>query len=229
MIMSKWKRDKTSTEDLDNTKRKPLIPIPASLLLLICLGFSILAFTARNMTLIIMLGGAEFALAALLRVEFKVFVQLLRFFLIQSVIITGLYLLRLGLEEGIMPGFRISCQIVLAMAPGTIALNSIPNSQMMRSLNRILPAKASFVLTTSLRFLPLLRRELQSIYEAQILRGARITRSDLYRIRNWPDFIHCLIVPFTVQIFKMTRETATAAQIRNFGMYKERTFWPGDD
>lgn len=206
----------------------PLLPVPAGLLLLICLGFSIAAFTARNMTLITVLAGAELMLVILLRVDLKVLISIFRFFLVQSVVIVGLYILRFDPEGGIMPGFRISCQIVLAMAPGAIALNSIPYSRMMCSLNKILPAKTAFVLTTSLHFLPMLRREFQNIYQAQVIRGARITKPDLYKLKNWPDFIHCLLVPFIVQLFKITREIAFAARIRNFGIYKKRTSWPGN-
>jgi energy-coupling factor transport system permease protein len=96
------------------------------------------------------------------------------------------------------------------------------------TLHRIMPAKAAFVLATSLRFIPLLQKELRSIYEAQLLRGARISPKDLRHLGGWKDLVHCLLVPFIVQIFKMTGEIALAAQVRNFDVSIKRTFWPGD-
>lgn len=204
------------------------VPLPPGLLLLLCLGLSIGAFAARTFFLVSCLAGAELLLSLALRPGARFYLRLFRFFAAQSLIIALLYVLRFGLEQGLLPGLRISCQIALAFAPGMMALKSIPHSQLTKTLHRIMPAKAAFVLATSLRFIPLLQRELRSIYEAQLLRGARISPQDLRHPGNWKDVVHCLLVPFIVQIFKMTGEIALAAQIRNFDPSIKRTFWPGD-
>lgn len=207
----------------------PRIPLPAGLLLLVCLGLSVSAFAARDFALVAAVAGAELALGFALRTGHRLALRILRLSLVQSTVIVGLYLLRFGLEPGAaLTGLRVSCQIVLALAPGMMALRCVPHSQMMRSLNRVMPSTAAFVLATSLRFMPLLRSELRSILEAQTLRGARIAPADLRHPRHWPDFVHCLLVPFIVQCFKMAGEIATAARIRNFGATPKRTFWPGD-
>lgn len=203
-------------------------PVPPGLLLLLCLALSVSAFAARSFLLVSLVAGAELLLSLVLRLGSRFYLRILRFFALQSIIISSLYMLRFGLEEGLFPGLRISCQIALAFAPGMMALTSIPHSQLTKTLHRIMPAKSAFVLATSLRFIPLLQQELRSIYEVQLLRGARITPQDLRHLAGWKDVVHCLLVPFIVQIFKMTGEIALAAQIRNFDASRQRTFWPGD-
>jgi energy-coupling factor transport system permease protein len=206
-----------------------MLPLPAGPLLLLCLGLSVSAFAARDFTLVATVTGAEILLGLALRSGLRFFARILRLFLTQSLVIVGLYLLRFGPEAGAaLTGLRVSCQIALALAPGMMALRSVPHSQMMRSLNRVMPSTAAFVLATSLRFMPMLRKELRSIFEAQTLRGARISPADLRHPRSWPDFVHCLLVPFIVQCFKIAEEIAIAAKIRNFGASSKRTFWPGD-
>jgi energy-coupling factor transport system permease protein len=202
--------------------------IPPGLLMLVCLGLSIAALAARDFRSVLGLAAAEICLALLLRLGPRFYKGMLRFLLLQSLVIGGLYILRFGFAEGLGPGLRVSCQIALALAPGTMMLQSLPHSRMMRSLNRIMPMRAAFVLATSLRFLPMLRRELKTIHQAQILRGARLAPSALWRPGNWPDWISCLLVPFIVQVFKMAGEIAMAATIRGFETSGCRTFWPGD-
>jgi len=99
---------------------------------------------------------------------------------------------------------------------------------MARALGRLLPARSAFVLAASLKFLPLLLSEISNIYEAQLLRGARILPRDLLWPRNWPDLLHCLIAPSVVQALELADNIARAARAREFGRLRQRTCWSGD-
>jgi len=72
----------------------------------------------------------------------------------------------------------------------------------------------------------LLTSEFRSMYEAQVLRGARILPKELMLPWNWLDFVQCLLVPVIVRTLAVSREIAMAAQIRNFGADTTRTCWP---
>ena len=87
--------------------------------------------------------------------------------------------------------------------------------------------KTAFVLATSIRFVPLVIREIRSIHEAQVLRGARILPRDLLRPWHWPDLVHCLLVPVIVQSMALAAEISQAARARDFGISDRRTCWPG--
>ena len=68
---------------------------------------------------------------------------------------------------------------------------------------------------------------LRSIHEVQILRGARILPRDLMRPWNWPDLVHCVLVPAVIQSLALAGEISLAARARDFGTGERRTYWPG--
>jgi len=148
-------------------------------------------------------------------------------FIFQTAIIVTLYLIRYG-YKGALPGLMVSLQIFLAFLPGIILMSSISQSKIIHALSRVMPVKLAFVLSMSLNFMPLLISEFKHIYEAQVLRGARILPKELMRPWNWPDFVLCLLVPVIVRTLSVSKEIAMAAQIRNFGANDQRTCWPYD-
>jgi energy-coupling factor transport system permease protein len=79
-----------------------------------------------------------------------------------------------------------------------------------------------------MKFIPLMVREIRSIYESQVLRGANMLPKDLLRSWNWPDFINCLLVPAIVRTLSLSGEIALAARARDFGIKKKRSCWPGE-
>jgi energy-coupling factor transporter transmembrane protein EcfT len=140
----------------------------------------------------------------------------IRFFIIQMIIIVGLYMIRYGIEEGIWMGVRTTLQILLFFMPGMVFLRTTKSTQMMRDLRKILPARFSFLIMTSLRFVPFFARELHDISMAQRLRGAYLSPRKLINPQSWKDFLNCLVVPLIVRALKTSNEAALSAEARAF-------------
>lgn len=201
--------------------------LPAGALVLICTALSVAAFGARSVWVLGVLSAFDVGLALLLcprRARLgRQAAQLLAW---QTAVIVGLYLLRFG-AEGAAPGLRTSWQLFLAFLPGMVLLRSLPPSRLVQALNAVLPYRAAFVLATSIRFIPLVLREVRSIHEVQILRGARVLPRDLVRPWNWPDLVHCVLVPAVIQSLMLATQISLAARARAFGARDRRTYWPG--
>ena len=201
--------------------------LPTGVALSLCFVLSLAAILARTP---LILGGLSLVNLVLLLVQGwdrRTLVRGGRLLLMQGGVVTALYLLRFG-PEGLWSGLRISWQLFLVFAPGLILISGATTDAMARSLGRVLPARSAFVLAMSLKFLPLLLTEISAIYEAQLLRGARITPRDQLSPRNWPDLLRCLITPAVVQALELADNIAHAARAREFGRLRERSCWPGD-
>jgi energy-coupling factor transporter transmembrane protein EcfT len=148
-----------------------------------------------------------------------------RYLLMQMCIVMVLYLSRYGIPEGLWPGMRIALQIALFFIPGIVFLRTTQASQMMRGLSRILPYRFSFLVFTSLRFVPLFAREIREIAMAQKLRGASLAPRDLINPLNWKEAFHCLLIPLLVRALKTADEAAMSAEARGFGKRPERTYF----
>lgn len=140
----------------------------------------------------------------------------MRFFLVQMVIIVGLYAIRYGIQDGIWMGIRTTLQILLFFMPGMVFLRTTQSTQLMRDMKKILPVRFSFLIMTSLRFIPFFARELHEIYMAQQLRGARLTPRQFINPRNWRDFLNCLMIPLIIRALKTANEAALSAEARAF-------------
>lgn len=81
-----------------------------------------------------------------------------------------------------------------------------------------LPHSVSFILSTSMRYVPLISRRIRLIVEAQTSRGIDLRP----RIRNAANFM-ALLMPLLVQSFLLAEELAMAMEARGFGL-KGRTF-----
>jgi energy-coupling factor transporter transmembrane protein EcfT len=138
----------------------------------------------------------------------------MRFFLIQMLIIVGLYSVRFGIAGGIWPGTRTALQILLFFMPGIVFLRTTHSSQIMRDLRKIVPVRFSFLIVTSLRFVPFFARELHEIAMAQRLRGACISPRQFINPHSWKDFLNCLMVPLIVRALKTANEAALSAEAR---------------
>ena len=192
------------------------------------LSFSCLAFFARsvpfllvlsavNLTLLYWLGGRTLSL----RRELKLFVW-------QTLIILILYMIRFQDLAGLWSGFKISWQLFLAFLPSVVFIRSTSQARIVQALNRVMPCRMAFVLSTCMKFAPHLLAEIKSIYEGQVLRGARILPRDLTKPWNWLDFMHCVVVPAVVQGMALAGNIAVAARARDFGRQSRRTCWPGE-
>jgi energy-coupling factor transport system permease protein len=148
-----------------------------------------------------------------------------RYLFMQMVIVVGLYAVRYGIPEGLWPGLRIALQIALFFIPGIVFLRTTQASQMMQGLSRVIPYRVSFLVYTSLRFVPLFAREIREITMAQRLRGARLAPGDLLNPGNWKDMFHCLMIPLLVRALKTADEAAMSAEARGFGSAMKRSYF----
>jgi energy-coupling factor transport system permease protein len=178
---------------------------------------SVSAFAASRPWILVGLLGLNIACYSLARLRLAELWRDIRFFLYQTLIVTGIFLLRFGIADGLWPGVRTGLQILLFFMPTAVFLRTTQSSQMIRGLRRILPDRLSFVVFTSLRFLPFFARELREIAMAQRLRGAPLTGRLLLNPKNWKDFFHCLMVPLVIRALKTANEAALSAEARGFG------------
>ena len=81
-----------------------------------------------------------------------------------------------------------------------------------------MPYGFSFILSTSMRYVPLIGRRIRLIMEAQTSRGIDLRP----RIRNAANFM-ALLMPLLVQSFLLAEELAMAMEARGFGL-KGRSF-----
>jgi len=147
-----------------------------------------------------------------------------RYLLAQALVILGLYAARFGLPSGLWPGARVALQIALFYLPGAIFLRTTQASQLMHGLRRLLPYQLTFLVFTSLRFVPVFARELRQIAFAQRLRGARLQARDLLHPGTLGDLFHCLVIPLLVRALRTAQQAALSAEARGFGRWPERTF-----
>lgn len=201
--------------------------IPTGAIVVIVPILSALAFGARNFTVLAVLTLVDIIFLLAVMGTFRPLLKETRFFLVQALVITTLYSLRFGIDDGVLPGLRVSWQLLLAFTPGIILMKTVPHNRLVTLFERFIPYRTAFVISTSLRFIPLLIAEARSIYEAQVLRGARILLKDLANPLHWPEFIDCVLVPVIVQGLKMAGEISQAATARGFGLMDRRTHWTG--
>ena len=195
---------------------------------LFCLALSVCAFGDRTTSVLFILTGMNLLLIAGHSFGIRTIKRGATFFFSQTIIIVALYLLRFWTIDALWSGFKISWQLFLAFLPGLIFVETTPQPRIVMALSYILPPMTAFVMATCLKFLPLLLDDIRAIYEGQIMRGARIRLQDIVRPWNWPDVIHCLIVPAIIQSMKLAGDIALAAKARDFGVNTKRTCWPGE-
>jgi energy-coupling factor transport system permease protein len=197
--------------------------------LLLSLTLSMCAFGARTPSLLAGLTAVNMLMGFGVCVRpLALFRRGIKLFLYQSAMILLLYMLRFGIESGVWAGLQTSWQLFLAFFPGMVFMESTSQPRIVQTLSRIMPSKTAFVLSVCMKFIPLMALEIRSIYEVQVLRGAKLLPKDLLRPWHWPDFINCLLVPVIVRTLSLSGEIALAARARDFGVKKERTCWPGE-
>jgi energy-coupling factor transport system permease protein len=139
----------------------------------------------------------------------------LRFFLLQIPVIVFLFMIRHNMN-GLWEGLKVGLQIMLLFIPGAIFIRTTRSSQIMQSLKRFIPRGISFIIFTSLRFVPFFAREISEIAIVQRLRGAPLSPRKLLNPLNWKDIFHCLIIPLLIRAIKTADEAALSAEARGF-------------
>jgi len=120
----------------------------------------------------------------------------------------GVYFYREGLLYGAIQSMRLFSATLLSMI---IVMTTYP-SDLILGLNKIgVPEKIGFMLTISIRFLPLLMEGTKRIITAQKLRGLR-----LKGLRGGIKGFRYLIVPLTIDCLRKARRIALAAEVRGF-------------
>jgi energy-coupling factor transport system permease protein len=193
----------------------------------VCISLSMIAFATRTPITLAALFLCNVSAIMLFNAPFLSILKECRFFLVQSVIIIVLYILKFGWHSGFIPGLTLSVQFVFFLLPGIILSHSVSPAQTARSLSLILPHHLAFVLSVCIHFIHNLIEEMNEIYEAQILRGARISAKELCNPINWKDVVNGLIIPTIIYGFMMARQISIAAKAREFQLYQKRTFWNG--
>lgn len=140
-------------------KDSPIHGLSAGWKMILAVAFSAAAIAVREPMALAGLLAVNLACYLLAHLGFMNLWRDIRFFLIQMAVILLLYLIKYGFAEGLWPGLRTGCQILLLFLPGTILLRTTQGTQMMGSLKKILPERLSFLLFTSLRFVPFFSHE----------------------------------------------------------------------
>ena len=180
------------------------------------MGVSALAVAARQPWMLAGLLLANIGFYLMARLGLSSLWRDMRLFLIQMAVILLLYVIKYGVSDGFWPGLRTGCQILLLFLPGTLLLRTTRTNQMMASLGRIMPRKLSFLLFTSLRFVPFFARETREIAQAQQLRGAPVAVRMAWNPVRWKGLFECLMVPLMVRAIKTAECAAVSAEARGF-------------
>lgn len=113
----------------------------------------------------------------------------------------------------------LSIRLFNLLTVSFLFFRTMPPEQMGDGLRKLgLPYELSFILTTSMRYVPLIGRRIRLIMEAQMSRGIDLRP----RFRNMRNFM-ALLMPLLIQSFLLSEELAMAMEARGFGL-KGRTY-----
>jgi energy-coupling factor transport system permease protein len=121
-----------------------------------------------------------------------------------------------GLREGPLYFFRLS---VVVLASFVLVWTTHPRDLMVSLAQVGIPYRYAFAVFLTMRFLPLVQREVDAVQAAHAVRG-RASRTGLgHRFRLWQRYV------FTVLVngLRKAETTATALECRAFGAYPDRT------
>lgn len=182
--------------------------------LAIAAALSITAFTTRDWFTLTLLLLVNLSLYFISRLRIVDLWRDVRFFLIQSIIVLVLYMIRYGGVAGLSAGLRVSLQILLFFMPSALFLRTTGSLQIITSLRRIFSPRFSFVILSSFRFIPFFAREFREIAMAQRLRGAPLAVRQLMNPKNWRYAVDCLFIPLIVRAMRMADEVSLSAEAR---------------
>jgi len=206
-----------------DTGTEGLVRLPAWAKLVTCMGLSIAAFGAGSVEMILLLAALETVFLVLFCGIPQDIRKDLRMLVCQTVMITLIYCIRFRSIDAVWPGLLMSARLFLAFYPGIMFTRSVSQSQIVKTMTLIMPDRPAFIIATCMKFIPFMFHEIRSIYEMQVLRGARVLPKDLLRPWCWPDLVSCIMVPVIIRSMVISSEIALAAQARGFGMYDKRT------
>jgi len=141
----------------------------------------------------------------------------LTFFVI--VIMASNYLPTGRIVESIYLGVRF---VVIASAASWFFFTTSPED-MGRALEQSgFPMDIALSFTLSMRFIPVIADEFQSIFDAQRARGLELDRGGfISRLRSFLP----ILVPLFIDIIRRTYEIADALELRGYGAHPVRSHW----
>ena len=218
--MKKWKRSEKGDFKGNAFQycagNSPIHRLGAGWKIILAVAFSAAAIAARDPWMLLGLLAINLVYYLSAQLGLMNLWRDIRFFLVQMAIILVLYLIKYGIAEGLWPGLRTGFQILLLFLPGTVFLRTTQGTRMMGSLKKIMPERLSFLLFTSLRFVPFFARETREIAMAQQLRGAPVGIRYAWNPVYWRDQFQCLMIPLMVRALKTARCAALSAEARGF-------------
>ncbi len=113
----------------------------------------------------------------------------------------------------------LSIRLFTLLTVSFIFFFSIDPQEMGNALRKMgMPYEISFILTTSMRYVPMIGRKMRQISDAQQARGIDLRP----RIKNISNFM-ALMIPLLVQSFILADELALAMESRGFGCKRRST------
>jgi energy-coupling factor transport system permease protein len=123
------------------------------------------------------------------------------------------------LSFSLIPALSLSLRLFNLFTLSFIFFQSMDPQELGDSLRQMgVPYEFSFILTTSLRYVPLITGRMRCIMDAQRSRGIDLR----LRLRNVPHFM-ALFMPLLIQAFVLAEQLAMAMETRGFAA-KGRTF-----
>jgi len=139
---------------------------------------------------------------------FRQWIRSLRLLLPMTALVFIIALLTFDLNTGI----QLSLRLINLLTVSFVFFQTISPDELGGSLTKMgIPYEFSFILTTSLRYVPLIARRIRAIVEAQRSRGIDLRP----RVKNVPHFL-ALLTPLLVQSFILSEQLAMAMEARGF-------------
>jgi energy-coupling factor transport system permease protein len=153
--------------------------------------------------------GVCLLLAVCLSSPPRAWLQLLTLVLPVATLVFGLGWLSLGLDAAIWLTVRL-CNL---LSVSCLFFRALHPNELGAALEKAgIPYSVAFMLTTALRYVPLMAQRLRHISEAQRARGIDLRP----RVGNVPNFL-ALLMPLLVQALLLADELALAMEARGFG------------
>lgn len=122
-----------------------------------------------------------------------------------------------GILFGVAMGLRVALMVVAA---GVWMMTTSPEKLTLGLLKMGLPYKAGIAMSTSIRFVPIINAERDTIVEAQRARGLRLERGN--PLKRATKYV-AVIGPMFMQAINLAQALAIAMDARGFGARDNRT------
>jgi energy-coupling factor transport system permease protein len=137
------------------------------------------------------------------------------------VINPGIPLLRIT-SVGLNTGLRFSGRFFSIVFLSYIFILTTDPNQLAYSLMKVgLPYRYGFMLVTALRLAPILEKEAQTIYRAQLVRGVQYNGKNFKKIFL---LMQQFLTPLLISAIRRADKLVFSMEGRGFGRHKERTF-----